>query len=73
MPGGPRAARRVQSAALRARARPRPYAERLGALAAAVHVSPPRAAAAVAAATASMASGGSRVAPELTPDVAVNF
>ena len=72
-PGGPRAARRVQSAAPRARARPRPYAERLGALAAAVHVSPPRAAAAVAAATASMASGGSRVAPELTPDVAVNF
>ena len=57
----------------RARARPRPYAERLGALAAAVHVSPPRAAAAVAAATASMVSGGSRVAPELTPDVAVNF
>jgi len=72
-PGGPRAARRVQSAAPRARARPRPYAERLGALAAAVHVSPPHAAAAVAAATASMASGGSRVAPELTPDVAVNF
>ena len=57
----------------RARARPRPYAERLDALAAAVHVSPPRAAAAVAAATASMASGGSGVAPELTPDVAVNF
>ena len=57
----------------RARARPRSYAERLGALAAAVHVSSPRAAAAVAAATASMASGGSRVAPELTPDVAVNF
>ena len=72
-PGGPRAARRVQSAAPRARARPRPCAERLGALAAAVHVSPPRAAAAVAATTASMASGGSRVVPELTPYGAVKF